>query len=128
MSEPNNVSFLKFMQLPCELRDMIWAEDWANRKPEVCTHLYTRPPTKGLPGFPPPQLVVDIELALMHVCRDSRAFLTSKTGGVRFRYSLTAKRNVPCRAFDSALDTLYLGGHNFEDASKLFLGDPSPQT
>lgn len=120
MSEPEEGSFLRFMQFPLEIRDMIWSEACANRKPEVCTHLYTRRPTKGLPGFPPPQLIVDIDLALMHTCRESRAFLTSKAGGVRFRYSLTAKRNVPCRAFDPALDTLYLGGHNFEDASKQF--------
>lgn len=128
MSEPENTSFLKFMELPCELRDMIWAEDWATRKPEVCTDFYTRPPTQGLPGFPPAQLIVDVELALMHVCHESRAFLTSKTRGVRFYYSLAIKCNVPCRAFEPALDTLYLGGYNFEDASKLFIGDPSPQT
>lgn len=118
MSGPENASSIGLLQLPCELRDMVWSAAWANRKPEVCTHLFTRDPTNGLPGFAPPQLVVDIELTLMHICRDSRAFLTSKVGGVRFRYSRVAKLNVPCRAFDPALDTLYLGGHNYEDASK----------
>lgn len=106
------------MQLPCELRDMIWGEAWADRKPEVCTQLYNTNPTKGLPSFPWKQLIVDIDLTLMHVCRESRIFLTSKAGGVRFRFSLAAKHNVPCRAFDPALDTLYLGMHNFQDASK----------
>lgn len=97
---------------------MIWSEAWASTKPEVCTHLYTRSPTKGLPGFPPTQLIVDIDLALMHTCHESRAFLLSKAGGVRFRYSRAAKCNVPCRAFNPAVDILYLGGHSFEDASK----------
>lgn len=118
MSESEDISPFQFMLLPREIRDMIWSEAWANRKPEVCTHLYTRRPSKGLPGFPPTQLVVDIDLGLMHLCHESRAFLTSKAGGVRFRYSLAARRNVPCRAFDPALDILYLGGHNFEDASE----------
>lgn len=118
MSDSEEGSFINFMKLPWEIRHMVWSEAWADRKPEVCTHLYTRSPTKGLPGFPPTQLIVDIDLALMHTCCESRDFLTSKDGGVRFRYSLAAKRNVPCRAFDPALDTLYLGGHNFKDASK----------
>lgn len=97
---------------------MIWSRAWASRKPEVCTHLNTKPPSKGLPGFSPNQLIVGIDLALMHACRDSRAFLTSKAGGVKFRYSLAAKRNVPCRAFDPSLDTLYLGCFNWDEASE----------
>lgn len=47
--------------------------------------------------------------------------MTSNAAGVRFRYSLATKGDVPCRAFDPAVDTLYLGGHNCEDASKYIL-------
>ena len=97
---------------------MVWSAAWATRKPEVCTHLYTRSPTKALPGLPPNQLTVDIDLALMHTCHESRAFLTSKAGGVKFRYSLAVKRKVPCPAFDPVLDTLYLGSHNWKDAGR----------
>ncbi|KAJ0114723.1 hypothetical protein J7T55_004967 [Diaporthe amygdali] len=116
MAQPQEDSFTRFKQLPVEIRDIIWSGAWANRKPEICTHLNARSPTNDLPGFPPTQLTVDIDLALMHACKESRAFLTSTAGGVRFRYSLASKHNVPCRAFDPALDTLYLGWHNWDEA------------
>ncbi|KAL1876458.1 hypothetical protein Daus18300_002702 [Diaporthe australafricana] len=115
MAQVENDTFVRFMYLPAEIREMVWREAWSHRKPEVCTHLNTESPTEGLHGFPPTQLIVDIDLVLVHACHDSRAFLTSKAGGVRFRYSRFAKCNVPCRAFDPTLDTLYLGWHNWDE-------------
>lgn len=92
MAQPENGSFIRFMQFPQEIRDMVCSAAWATRKPEVCTPLYTRSPTKALPGLPPNQLTVDIDLALIHTFHESQAFLTSKAGGVKLRYSLAASR------------------------------------
>lgn len=104
------------MQLPAEIRQMVWSEVWSHRKPEVWPYFDSCRPTDGLAAISPPQLLVEIDLVLMHACHDSRAFLTSAAGGVRFLYSFGAKHNVPCRAFDPALDTLYLGWHNWDEA------------
>lgn len=117
-NQPEDGVFTTFMLFPQEIRNTIWIEASSNSRPEVCTHLMTKSPRNGFPGFPRGQPTVDINISLMKTCRDSREALTSKAGGIRFRYCLAINANVPCRAFDPWRDTLYLGSYICAEASK----------
>ncbi|KAI4604222.1 hypothetical protein KJ359_000353 [Pestalotiopsis sp. 9143b] len=100
-----------FMQLPCELRAMIWNESMPEDVPEVCI---LSPEGEGENGeddddemcCPDQSLTVDTAFpVLMHICHESRAHALRHT---RLRFSPAAGVGVPFRAFRPDLDVLYI--------------------
>lgn len=100
-------TFTVFPELPLELQLVVWELAIPDPVPEVCIPwpLYL----EHLRDEPIQPLIVDTAWpAVAHVCRASRrAALAS--GQLRLRYSPTAGLDVPFRAFDPAIDTLYIG-------------------
>lgn len=116
----NNNTFPQFKRFPPEIRLMIWLQahnDSKTKSAELCIINRPMPPTDGFPAMDPDQPCVDIPFPLlMYVCGDSRAAILSASSGARFRYSVDAKCNIPCRKLDPDLDTVYLDHSNFDDA------------
>ena len=111
--------------LPLELRQEIWRFSLPTDDddiPEVCIAwpLYAGGARKIEPeenfflgGLPTRPFIVDVGFPVaMHVCRESRAFVTSKLSGVRFRESPAAECMVPFRHFRPELDIMYFSFWN----------------
>ncbi|KAI0388049.1 hypothetical protein F5Y04DRAFT_16731 [Hypomontagnella monticulosa] len=106
--------FTKFVELPIELRYIIWELNLPDDIPEVCIPWpLEEVPSRWEPGdgasgrnkYLQPLLVDTAFPTLMHVCRESREAAQSHT---RFRYSPIANCFVPFRAFRPELDILYV--------------------
>ncbi|GAB1310621.1 2EXR domain-containing protein [Madurella fahalii] len=99
-------SFTLFSKLPVELQLAIWELAIPDPTPEVCViwPLYIDRHRGEDPIQP---LVVDTAWPpIAHVCHASREVVLA-SGQLRLRYSPTAGFDVPFRAFDPAIDTLY---------------------
>ncbi|KAH8895445.1 hypothetical protein GQ53DRAFT_820276 [Thozetella sp. PMI_491] len=115
-------TFTIFPMLPMELQDAIWAFAVPQPEPEVCIvwPLVIRYWNGEQPALP---LMVDTAWpTVAHVCRRARASLISSRA-LRLRHSSIAGLDVPCRAFDPAIDTLYWD-QSQAGAMEVFLQQP----
>ncbi|KAK6072062.1 hypothetical protein SCUP515_07621 [Seiridium cupressi] len=109
MSPSTNLSSLSrpmLMDLPCELKAMIWDESMPDNISEVCILLHQADCTgqSGTQFYG--TLTVDTAFpVIMHVCNEARHYAMKHT---RFRYSPAARIMVPFRLFQPELDVLYI--------------------
>ncbi|KAK8066594.1 hypothetical protein PG997_013341 [Apiospora hydei] len=114
MAEPTTTTgaFSKFMQLPKELRDSIWAYALPEDVPEL---LFYDGPELLLTDERASSVLVNTGYpALMHVCAESRAVARRET---YFEFSRDADAEVPRRRFRPELDVQHLTVWDAEDAA-----------
>lgn len=121
MPQPSDGTFPQFRDLPTEIRLMVWSLAHQDSKEDhsagVCVLYRTTPPKYGVPAINSDLPCIDIPFPhLMHACAESRASVLTVQSNVQFRYSPEAGCNIPCRALDPDLDTLYLSHAVFDAA------------
>ncbi|KAK7966490.1 uncharacterized protein PG986_000767 [Apiospora aurea] len=114
MAEPTTTTgaFSRFMQLPKELRDAVWAYALPEDVPELL--FYDGPEMLPTDERASSVLVNTGYPALMHVCAESRAVAKRET---YFEFSRDADAEVPRRRFRPELDVQYLTVWDAEDAA-----------
>ncbi|KAK7954611.1 hypothetical protein PG996_015419 [Apiospora saccharicola] len=112
-AEPTTAAatFLKFMQLPKELRDAIWRYAMPEDVPELL--FYNGPASMEEDNNEESVMVNTGYPALMHVCSESRVVAKRETC---FDYSRNAEAEIPMRKFCPDLDMQYLTVWDAEDA------------
>lgn len=101
-------SMLDLMQLPCELRNMIWHEAMPYEISETCILLQASSSTAQQKLSSCYPCTVDTAFpVLMHICHETREFASKR---LQFRYSTAARTMVPFRTFRPELDVLYVHG------------------
>lgn len=99
--------FTLFGVLPSELRHLVWGLSVPDDEPEVCIHQYEDLRLHCAGEHLEPIVVETAFPALMHVCRESRAFVL-RHSQVCFHFSEEAGCYVPARPFRPGLDTMFL--------------------